>query len=136
MLPPEERRRILNRVIHQNPYDERPALWIYLLWLCLTTRTGSGNLPDFVAAEIETGYSSDFLQQGFLELADYGRTVQAVMRGLVLLHVTSGENYSASKVMVYVPVSYPGPANIAFGLLVYAIQYWRQTWIGPMKSIW
>ncbi|KAI2789581.1 hypothetical protein POX_d05075 [Penicillium oxalicum] len=82
MLPPEERRRILNRVIHQNPYDERPALWIYLLWLCLTTRTGSGNLPDFVAAEIETGYSSDFLQQGFLELADYGRTVQAVMRGV------------------------------------------------------
>ncbi|KAF7714305.1 Uncharacterized protein PECH_000433 [Penicillium ucsense] len=94
MISPEQRRRIVNRVIFQYPFDERPGLWIYLLWFCLSTRTNNRNQPDFIATEIETGYSSDFIQQGFQELSDYGRTVLAAIQSAVeeLEHVNRLNN--------------------------------------------
>jgi hypothetical protein len=38
MATNDEKRRILNRILVQSPYDPRPELWIYLIWLCPTIR--------------------------------------------------------------------------------------------------
>ncbi|KAJ5433385.1 uncharacterized protein N7458_012541 [Penicillium daleae] len=78
MATNDEKRRILNRILVQSPYDPRPELWIYLIWLCLTIR--KDGKPDFDAVEEETGYSDLFLREGFRKLSLHGDVVRALFK--------------------------------------------------------
>ncbi|GLI74059.1 hypothetical protein PoHVEF18_002293 [Penicillium ochrochloron] len=74
----EERQQAVDRVLAENPYEDNPQLWIFMIYVCMIFRRNGG--PDFLYIEELTGYPAEFLRNGFRRLSTHGEAILALAR--------------------------------------------------------
>ncbi|KAJ5900792.1 uncharacterized protein N7473_004862 [Penicillium subrubescens] len=74
----EERRQAVDRVLAENPYEDNPQLWIFMIWVCMIFRRNGR--PDFLLVEELTGYPAEFLRDGFRRLSTHCDAILALTR--------------------------------------------------------
>ncbi|KAF3384457.1 hypothetical protein F1880_002876 [Penicillium rolfsii] len=78
MHTPGERRWAIDRVLAENPYEDNPQLWIFMIYVCLIFR--KNEQPDFLYIEELTGYPATFLRDGFRRLSTHGEAILALAK--------------------------------------------------------